>query len=41
MNAGNNAKVAAVFLQIILSKNKYCIKLLSAQDWRLYTSLQE
>ncbi|HFR0658209.1 TPA: pentapeptide repeat-containing protein, partial [Shigella flexneri] len=34
MNAGNNVKVAAdAFLEIIFSlKNKYCIKLLSAQD---------
>lgn len=35
MSAGNNVKVAAdAFLEIIFSlKNKYCIKLLSAQDW--------
>ncbi|EPI8885859.1 pentapeptide repeat-containing protein, partial [Escherichia coli] len=34
MNAGNNVKVAAdAFLEILYSlKNKYCIKLLSAQD---------
>lgn len=35
MSAGNNVKVAAdAFLEIIFSlKNKYCIKLLSAQEW--------
>ncbi|EFB7643584.1 hypothetical protein E4I92_18455 [Escherichia coli] len=34
MNAGNNVKVAAdAFLEILYSlKNKYCIKLLNAQD---------
>ncbi|HBI7929082.1 pentapeptide repeat-containing protein, partial [Escherichia coli] len=34
MSAGNNVKVAAdAFLEILYSlKNKYCIKLLSAQD---------
>lgn len=34
MSAGNNVKVAAdAFLEIIFSlKNKYCIKLLSAQE---------
>ena len=34
MNAGNNVKVAAdAFLEILFSlKNKYCIKLLNAQE---------
>ncbi len=34
MNAGSNVKIAAdAFLDILFSlKNKYCIKLLSAQD---------